>query len=170
MTGELHHDDNLAVLRDMPSGSVNLIYADPPFCTGRDFGAFDDRWRDGGGADPLIALTRDRHSPAMAGYLAFMLPRLRECRRVLAPDTGSLYLHCDPTASAYLRLALDEIFGAGNCPSTRSFGVIELALRRYPRSTSFARKPMTTILRFSKTRRSHVQRGRSTPFNTCPIQ
>jgi len=51
-----------------------------------------------------------RHSPMMA-YLAMMAPRLVELHRVLKP-TGSLYLHCDPTASHYLRMLLDGIFGA----------------------------------------------------------
>jgi len=53
-----------------------------------------------------------RHSPMMA-YLAMMAPRLVELHRVLKP-TGSLYLHCDPTASHYLRMLLDGIFGAQN--------------------------------------------------------
>jgi len=53
-----------------------------------------------------------RASPMMA-YLAMMAPRLVELHRVLKP-TGSLYLHCDPTASRYLGLLLDGIFGAKN--------------------------------------------------------
>ena len=53
-----------------------------------------------------------KNSPMMA-YLAMMAPRLVELHRVLR-ETGSLYLHCDPTASHYLRLLLDEIFGATN--------------------------------------------------------
>jgi site-specific DNA-methyltransferase (adenine-specific) len=53
-----------------------------------------------------------RASPMMA-YLAMMAPRLVELHRVLKP-TGSLYLHCDPTASHYLRILLDGIFGAEN--------------------------------------------------------
>ncbi|MGA3182891.1 MAG: DNA methyltransferase [Verrucomicrobiota bacterium] len=53
-----------------------------------------------------------RHSPMMA-YLAMMAPRLVELHRVLKP-TGSLYLHCDPTASHYLKIILDGIFGAEN--------------------------------------------------------
>jgi adenine specific DNA methylase Mod len=51
-------------------------------------------------------------SPMMA-YLTMMAPRLVELHRVLKP-TGSLYLHCDPTASHYLKLLLDGIFGAEN--------------------------------------------------------
>jgi site-specific DNA-methyltransferase (adenine-specific) len=53
-----------------------------------------------------------KHSPMMA-YLAMMAPRLLELHRILK-ETGSLYLHCDPTASHYLRMLLDEIFGAPN--------------------------------------------------------
>ena len=53
-----------------------------------------------------------KNSPMMA-YLAMMAPRLVELHRVLKP-TGSLYLHCDPTASHYLRMLLDGIFGAAN--------------------------------------------------------
>src|SRR5438034_7642789 len=53
-----------------------------------------------------------KHSPMMA-YLAMMAPRLVELHRLLKP-TGSLYLHCDPTASPYLRTILDNIFDAEN--------------------------------------------------------
>jgi len=53
-----------------------------------------------------------KHSPMMA-YLAMMAPRLVELHRVLKP-TGSLYLHCDPTASHYLRMLMHGIFGAEN--------------------------------------------------------
>lgn len=49
----------------------------------------------------------------MLAYLAMMAPRLVEMHRVLKPS-GSLYLHCDPTASHYLKLLLDGVFGAGN--------------------------------------------------------
>ena len=50
---------------------------------------------------------------AMMAYLVMMTPRLVELRRVLKP-TGSLYLHCDPTASHYLKLLLDAVFGKEN--------------------------------------------------------
>ena len=77
----------------MPDASVDLIYLDPPFCTQRDWGAFNDKWEDG-----------------LDGYLKFMKPRLVEMHRILK-DTGSFYLHCDPTASHYLKVMLDGIFG-----------------------------------------------------------
>ena len=89
----LYQGDNLQILRSLPDASVDLICTDPPFNTGKDWGAFDDRWEGG-----------------LKGYLKFMEPRLIECRRVLK-DTGSLYLHCDPTASHYLKVMLDSVFG-----------------------------------------------------------
>ena len=56
-----------------------------------------------------------KNSPMMA-YLAMMAPRLVELHRVLK-ETGSLYLHCDPTASHYLRMLLDGIFGREKFPN-----------------------------------------------------
>ena len=90
---KLYQGDNLAILREMPDESVDLICTDPPFNTGRDWGAFNDKWEGG-----------------LKGYLKFMEPRCVEMRRVLK-DTGSLYLHCDPTASHYLKVMLDGVFG-----------------------------------------------------------
>ena len=92
--GQLYCGDNLEIMQDMSSESVDLIATDPPFNTGRDWGAFNDKWEGG-----------------LKGYLKFMEPRLQECHRVLK-ETGSLYLHCDPTASHYLKIMLDVIFGA----------------------------------------------------------
>ena len=88
----LYQGDNLAILRSLPDASVDLICTDPPFNTGKDWGAFDDRWQ------------------SLDKYLKFMEARAVEMRRVLK-DTGSLYLHCDPTASHYLKVMLDGVFG-----------------------------------------------------------
>ena len=89
----LFQGDNLAILQEMPDESVDLICTDPPFNTGKNWGAFNDKWEGG-----------------LKGYLKFMEPRAVEMRRVLK-DTGSLYLHCDPTASHYLKVMLDGVFG-----------------------------------------------------------
>ena len=90
---QLHQGDNLQILREIPDESIDLICTDPPFNTGKNWGAFNDKWEGG-----------------LKGYLKFMEARLIECRRVLK-DTGRLYLHCDPTASHYLKVMLDSVFG-----------------------------------------------------------
>ena len=106
--------DNLEIMREMESVSVDLVYLDPPFCTGRDFGSFTDKWKDGEVSDnSLTQVALETHGKPMAAYLSFMKPRMLELHRVLK-DTGSIYLHCDPTASHYLKLLMDAIFEAGN--------------------------------------------------------
>ena len=134
----LFHGDNLGFLRAMNSESVDLIATDPPFNKGRDFHAtpdslaagakFQDRWsweRDvhQEWADRItddypklmeaIESARYAHSDGMGAYMCFMAVRLLEMRRVLKP-TGSIYLHCDPTASHYLKAVMDAIFGWKN--------------------------------------------------------
>ena len=85
---------------------------------------------------------------AMMAYLVMMTPRLVELRRVLKP-TGSIYLHCDPTASHYLKLLMDTIFGAGNFRSeaiwkrqsahsdSRRYGSVHDTILFYVKSESF---------------------------------
>ncbi len=134
----LYHGDNLDFLRGMNSGTVHLIATDPPFNKGRDFHAtpaslaagasFPDRWswRDDLHDDWLIEIQRDYpevwsvittakagYGDDMAAFLCFMGVRLLEMRRVLRDD-GSIYVHCDPTASHYLKLLMDAIFGRHN--------------------------------------------------------
>lgn len=134
--GILYHGDCLDVLRAFPDACVDLIYLDPPFNSNRDFFgrdgniAFRDRWRWDEQArreaaslektlsgTPGEALMPALHSllgeSGMAAYLVLMANRLTELRRVLK-GTGNLYLHCDPTASHYLKAVLDAIFGGRN--------------------------------------------------------
>ena len=61
----------------------------------------------------LIQATRYTHSEGIAAYIAFMVERVLEMRRILKP-TGSIYLHCDHTANAYLRQMMDAVFGPDN--------------------------------------------------------
>lgn len=91
--------------------------------------AFDDTWHWGDEAETAFQeVRRSGHTDAagmleamrsflgtndMMAYLAMMAVRLIELHRVLKP-TGSLYLHCDPTASHYLKILLDAVFGKGN--------------------------------------------------------
>ena len=130
--------DNLEFLLRMPDESVDLIATDPPFNKNKEFqgigaaeGAkFKDYWAWDSDEDvhpAYLAHVREHwsalhevieaayaaHSPSMAAFLAFMSVRLIEMHRILKP-TGSLYLHCDPTANAYLRLMLDSVFGRDN--------------------------------------------------------
>ena len=124
--------------------SVDLVYLDPPFNSNANYNvlfaqkdgsqssaqiqAFEDTWQwdqnaiqtytrevEKGGpvADALRAFNLILGDSNMMAYLTMMAPRLQELRRVLKP-TGSLYLHCDPTASHYLKVLLDMVFGAEN--------------------------------------------------------
>ncbi len=97
------------------------------------------------GVHKLIETTQEIHGDGTAAYLCYMAIRLFEVRRVLK-DTGSLYLHCDHTAGAYLRQLLDAIFGKENFRN-------EIAWRR-TNSKNFTENDLgrnhDTILRFSK--------------------
>ena len=129
--------DNLDIMRGMNSESVDLIYLDPPFNSNQDYAApigseaagaaFKDTWTlddvdlawHGEIAEQhpalyaIIGAAREAHGAAMQSYLIMMGVRLLEMRRLLKP-TGSIYLHCDSTASHYLKLLMDAVFGAGN--------------------------------------------------------
>ena len=126
--------DCLYVLRGMNSASVDLIYLDPPFNSNADYAApigsqaagaaFRDTWNLSDVDVEWINLIEDRHpqlyrallaamTPSDKAYLVYMAARLLELRRVLKPD-GSVYLHCDPTMSHYLKLVMDSIFGRHN--------------------------------------------------------
>jgi len=115
----LFYGDNLLLLQDksqFPDESVDLIYLDPPFgCfADRQFGLED--WDKTEYVNNLIDSTFSylfNQHLYLYRYLSFMAPRLVELHRVLK-STGSLYLHCDPTASHYLKILLDQIFGRKN--------------------------------------------------------
>lgn len=133
-SGTVWTGDNLPVLRGMNSECVDLIYLDPPFNSNRNYEApigskaagasFKDMWtlddvdvhEHGELADrnpaaySVIEAARQAHGKGMMSYLIFMAVRLMEMRRILK-STGSIYLHCDPTASHYLKLLMDAVFG-----------------------------------------------------------
>jgi DNA methylase len=78
--------------------------------------AYQHAVEDGGRvADVLQAFRTFIPESDMLAYLAMMAPRLQELRRVLKP-TGAIYLHCDPTASHYLKMLLDAVFGPEQFP------------------------------------------------------
>ena len=136
----LYHGDNLLFLQGLNSGSVNLIATDPPFNKSKDFhvtpdrlrlakGAkFEDRWSwEKDAHEPwlatiektwpnvykIIMTTKECAGEDMGAFLAWLGARLLEMHRVLA-DNGSIYLHIDHTAHAYVKTLMDAVFGRGN--------------------------------------------------------
>lgn len=162
-----------------PDACVDLIYLDPPFNSNANYNvlfaeqdgtraasqiqAFEDTWIwdesaaaafeevvEAGGrlAEAMRAFRTFLGQSNMMAYLAMMAPRLAELHRVLKP-TGSLYLHCDPTASHYLKMLMDAVFGAqffqneivwrrtGSHNSARRYGPIHDIILFYSKSDSF---------------------------------
>ncbi len=130
--------------RYVPNDCVNLVYLDPPFKSNQDYNvlfaekngaqsaaqilAFGDTWRwdqsavkayeevmSHGGkiAEAVKALRSFLGTSDMMAYLAMMAPRLSELKRVMK-STASIYMHCDSTASHYLKMLMDAVFGVEN--------------------------------------------------------
>ena len=149
---KLYYGDCFTIMREMPLGSADLIYLDPPFNSNRDYNviykdetgrllpnqveAFSDLWeldedrerslrsmpvlmREAGIEDAAVDFWRlwmnalRGTQPRLLAYLSYMVERLLPMRGVLKP-TGSVYLHCDPTASHYIKPMMDAIFGHRN--------------------------------------------------------
>lgn len=102
-TGVIYCDDNVDRMPSLPSQSVDLIYLDPPFFSNR---VYEVIWGD----EAEVRSFEDRWEGGMNVYINWMRARVMEMSRLLKP-TGSLYLHCDPHASHYLKVMLDEVFG-----------------------------------------------------------
>ena len=130
--------DNLGILENINTACIDLIYLDPPFNKNKNFVApitssakgaqFSDIFRQEHVNDEwLLTIQQDEpglfmylNSTKLIGtnnytycYLCYMAIRLIECKRILKSN-GSLYLHCDPTMSHYLKQVLDIIFGDDN--------------------------------------------------------
>ncbi len=131
----LFHGDNLDFLRSINSNTVQLIATDPPFNKSKDFHAtpdslssgakFKDRWRwdkdihdewvdqiqdDWPATWAVIESTKQSYGSDMAAFLCWLGVRLMEMRRILCSD-GSIYLHIDHTAHAYVKALMDSVFG-----------------------------------------------------------
>ena len=107
MINNVFHGDCLDQLKKVPDSFVDMIYLDPPFYTQKTHTgkskdnkeySFDDKWE------------------SINAYKDYIAERLYECKRVLK-STGSIFIHCDKSASHYLRIALDEVFGFENFQS-----------------------------------------------------
>ncbi len=184
----LYYGDNLDILkRYIKDASVDLIYLDPPFNSNASYNvlfsdrkgeksaaqlqAFKDTWvwaeaaltyeeltlETGPMGDALRAFGQLLPRGGMLAYLTMMAPRLRELHRVLKP-TGSIYLHCDPTASHYLKVLMDAIFGVRNYVneviwrrttahnSGRKFGPIHDVILVYGRTSNYVWTNLTRPL------------------------
>lgn len=126
--------DNLDIMRGMNSETVDLIYLDPPFNSNQNYAApigsaaagaaFKDTWtlddvdlawhgelaERNSAAYSVIDAARQADGKSMQSYLIFMAVRLMEMQRILKPK-GSIWLHCDDTASHWLRVLMDALFG-----------------------------------------------------------
>ena len=164
--------DNLHILRGLDSETVDLIYLDPPFNSNKTYEApigstaagaafrdawtlsdLDDAWHgELAEREPAlysaISAAEFSHSRGMKAYLIMMGIRMLEMHRILKP-TGSIYLHCDPTASHYLKIVLDSVFGnknfrneivwcyAGGNPSLKNYPKKHDILLRYTMSEKY---------------------------------
>ncbi len=191
----LYHGDNLAFLRGINSGTIDLIATDPPFNKNKDFHAtpdslsagakFQDRWswhRDIHD-DWLIAIQRDDpevwrvistakavYGDDMGAFLCWLGVRLLEMHRILA-EHGSLYLHVDDTAQAWVKCLLDAIFGRDNFRNAviwkrtrRGFKGSQWKAKRYNSNTD-------TILFYAKSAKSFFDQTRvATPYEEGYLQ
>ena len=168
--------DNIDILQGINSNSIDLIYLDPPFNKNKVFTApigssaegasFKDWFREEDVKDEWVQTIKEDHIELhnfLTGiktistnkyylynycYLAYMAIRLIEMRRILK-DTGSIYLHCDPTMSHYIKLLMDIIFGEKNFKN-------EIVWKKYGGVKNYAKMKLTTatdsIFYYSKTK------------------
>ena len=127
ITNQIHCIDNLLLLPQIPSNSINLIYNDVLFGTARKFKDFQDL--------ELDYKAIENH----------YLPRFNEMKRVLA-DNGTIYIHADEKISHWLRIILDDIFGIDNFRNE-----IIWAYNSAPRKKGCLGKRHDKILRYTKT-------------------
>lgn len=128
--------DNLSILKNIGDCKVNLIYLDPPFFTNKKhvnskndkFYEFDDKWA------------------TMDQYLNFLRDRFKEMKRILTKD-GSIFVHIDKSASHYVKVLLDEIFGIENFRSE-----IIWSYKRWSNSKKGLLNNHQVILFYSKTK------------------
>ena len=176
MPGELHLGDCLDILPSIKAGSIDLIYLDPPFNTGKKqkakAGSYDDTW-----FDKPPDTDQDSHTEAvsaslnaaykcsgkaMGNYLSHMAVRLEALHRVLKP-TGTVYLHCNQISGHYLKSLLDGIFGTKNFASE--------IIWRSSTSSGFraaGKKPIKvhdTILFYTKYYGTHIYNKQFAPYS-----
>ena len=167
--------DNLEVMRGMADECIDLIYLDPPFNSNHNYAApigseaagaeFKDTWtlsdidlawygeieNQYSGLYMLLSATRQVHGKSRMAYLIYMAIRVMEMKRILKP-TGSIFLHCDPTASHYLKLMMDEIFGNKNSRNEIAWCYIDPAGRR---NSNYYKKTHDIIFWYAKNKNKY---------------
>jgi len=139
--------DNLEILKQLDSETVDLIYLDPPFFSNR---TYEVIWGDSG----EVRSFEDRFSGGIDHYISWLKERVVEMHRILKP-TGSIFLHCDWHANAYIRVEiLDKILGANNFrgeiiwkrtnahnTTSRKFGILTDTIFFYSKSNNYTFNP-----------------------------
>jgi site-specific DNA-methyltransferase (adenine-specific) len=119
MNNKIYFGDNLPILKELPDSSINLIYIDPPFNTGKQQtrkqiktvrSEKGDRTGFQGNRYDTISIGKQGYLDSFDDYLAFLEPRLREAHRILKSN-GSLFFHIDYREVHYCKVLLDQIFG-----------------------------------------------------------
>ena len=165
-------------MRGMESGTIDVIYLDPPFNSKHDYAApigskaagsaFKDTWtlddvdvvwwgeiaESNQTLYKVLDMARHVGGKSTMSYLIYMSIRILEMHRILK-DTGSLYLHCDPTMSHYLKVVLDAVFGnsnyrneivwrrsSGHPLSIKKFDAITDTILAYQKSPEFVFRPV----------------------------
>ena len=136
---EIHHGDCAELLKDIPASIADLVYLDPPF--------FTQRMQTLGPRDRSKIFTFDDRWSSISDYATYLNERLKECHRILK-ESGSIFFHCDKTASHIVRYSLDDVFGPSNFQSE--------IIWSYKRWSNSARKLLPahqTILFYSKSKK-----------------
>lgn len=128
--------DSLYKLRDFQDNSIDVIYLDPPFFTQKNHALYSEE------KDKIYSFSDKWDS--LNDYIKFLEQILYECKRILK-ETGNLFLHCDKSASHYLKITLDNVFGVQNFRSE-----IIWAYRRWSNSKRGLLNTHQTIFYYSK--------------------
>jgi site-specific DNA-methyltransferase (adenine-specific) len=133
--------DNLEIMKTLENESVDLIYLDPPFFSNRNYEVI---WGDEG----EIRSFEDRWSGGIDHYIAWLKERVELMYRLLKP-TGSIFLHCDWHADAYIRVhILDKLFGANNFLSAIDWCYEDIG----GKATNYFKRKKDTIFFYQKTK------------------
>jgi DNA modification methylase len=141
-TGVLYCDDNQRRLAQFPAECIDLIYLDPPFFSNR---IYEVIWGD----EAEVRSFEDRWEGGIQVYIGWMRERVLELYRILKP-TGTIYLHCDPTASHYLKVMLDSVFGPENFRNEITWKRATTVKGNFGQGARFFGRNTDTLLFFSK--------------------